>query len=453
MRVFLAILLCKVTRLILRMMHRGGTALPGKVAMKVCPQLLHVLAKDVKCVVVTGTNGKTTSSRMIEQAYSDAGYNYFSNRSGANLMSGITAEFAMHSSILGRPKCEYAVIECDEAATKQVFKLMSPQVIVVTNIFRDQLDRYGEITHTLDNIRTGILNTPQSTVCLNSDCSLTASLADDIPNKVVFYGVDVPLYSAPVEELSDAAYCIRCKAEYKYDYKTYGHLGGYYCPNCGYRRKRPDVAVVEVLEQSADSSTVIMDVFGEKEQVFINLPAGYNIYNATGSIAALVTVGFSIEAALRAVAGFTCGFGRLEKLDLGNTSLRMILVKNPAGCNQVLNFLSELKDEYILVICLNDNTADGTDVSWIWDVEFERLCSMREQVGSVFVSGIRCYDMALRLKYAGIDHVTVEKDYDLLLKNITNQPKPVYVIPTYTAMLDLRERISKNFGIKEFWEL
>ena len=330
---------------------------------------------------------------------------------------------------------------------------MSPEVIVVTNVFRDQLDRYGEITHTLDNIRTGILNTPQSTVCLNSDCSLTASLADDIPNKVVFYGVDVPLYSTPVEELSDAAYCIRCKAEYKYTYKTYGHLGGYYCPDCGYRRREPDVAVVEVLEQSADFSKVVMDMFGEKEQVFINLPAGYNIYNAAGSIAALLTAGFSTQDALNAVAAFECGFGRLEKLELGETSVRMILVKNPAGCNQVLNFLSELTEEYLLVVCLNDNTADGTDVSWIWDVEFECLCGTNKRPDEIFVSGVRCYDMALRLKYAGVDNIIVEKDYDELLRRITSQHKPVYVIPTYTAMLELRERISKTFGIKEFWEL
>ena len=181
-RTFFAVLLCKLARGLLRLLRRGGTAFPGRVALKVYPQVLGVLSRGVRVILVTGTNGKTTSSRMIEQAFADAGLNYFANRSGANLISGITAEFAMHSTLTGRPKCQFAVIECDEAASKTVLKYLKPEVIVATNVFRDQLDRYGEITHTLNNIIEGIHHTPESTLCINADCSLIASIPAQVPN-------------------------------------------------------------------------------------------------------------------------------------------------------------------------------------------------------------------------------------------------------------------------------
>lgn len=238
-RTFFAVLLCKLARGLLRLLRRGGTAFPGRVALKVYPQVLGVLSRGVRVILVTGTNGKTTSSRMIEQAFADAGLNYFANRSGANLISGITAEFAMHSTLTGRPKCQFAVIECDEAASKTVLKYLKPEVIVATNVFRDQLDRYGEITHTLNNIIEGIRHTPESVLCINADCSLIASIPAQVPNPVVRFGVNVPLGGDDLTEISDAPHCIHCKTEYVYDYRTYGHLGAFRCPKCGYHREAP----------------------------------------------------------------------------------------------------------------------------------------------------------------------------------------------------------------------
>lgn len=245
-RTFFAVLLCKLARGLLRLLRRGGTAFPGRVALKVYPQVLGVLSQGVRVILVTGTNGKTTSSRMIEQAFADAGLNYFANRSGANLISGITAEFAMHSTLIGKPKCQFAVIECDEAASKTVLKYLKPEVIVATNVFRDQLDRYGEITHTLNNILEGIRHTPESTLCINADCSLIASIPAQVPNPVVRFGVNVPLGGDDLTEISDAPHCIHCKTEYVYDYRTYGHLGAFRCPKCGYHREDPQVAVTAV---------------------------------------------------------------------------------------------------------------------------------------------------------------------------------------------------------------
>ena len=312
LRAILAILLCKFLRFVSRVLHRGGTAMPGRFALKVCPNLLSILSRDVKTVAITGTNGKTTSSRMVEQAFADAGLSYFANRSGANLISGITTEFVMNSTLGGKPKKEYAVIECDEAAARRTFGQLRPKVVMVTNLFRDQLDRYGEVTHTLENIREGLKAVPDATLCLNADCSLTSSLAGDLPNRVVWFGIEqgaAPSRAKP--EISDATHCIRCKTEYEYDYITYGHLGGFRCPKCGYRRHHADYAVTDIVEQRADGSTVVMDIMCERRVVDINLPAMYNIYNAAGAVAAVTQMGLSADDAVKALAGFKCGFGRM----------------------------------------------------------------------------------------------------------------------------------------------
>lgn len=454
-RAIIAILLCKALRLVSRLLHRGGTAMPGRFALRICPELLKLLAKDVKTVAVTGTNGKTTSSRMIEEAFSLCGMSYFANRSGANLISGITTEFVMNCSLSGRMRKEYAVIECDEAAARKVFGQLRPQVIVVTNLFRDQLDRYGEVTHTLENIREAIKGTPDALLCLNADCSLIASLALDLPNRVVYFGIDkgaVPSHSAP--EISDATHCIRCKREYEYDYISYGHLGGFRCPGCGYRRHSADYAVTDVLEQRMDGSSVVMRIKGEQRLVSVNLPAMYNIYNAAGALAAVCEMGLGLDAAVEALAGFKCGFGRMEQFSLGRGGTKMMLVKNPAGCNQVIEFLQNIKEKFVLVVCLNDRSADGTDISWIWDADFEGLSALSGRLEKVIVSGDRAADMRVRIKYAGIPdgNITVQQDYEALVQWIGGQDRPVFIMPTYTAMLELRQSVIDRCGGAEFWE-
>lgn len=453
-RVILAMLICKALRLASRILHRGGTAMPGRVALKLCPGLLGVLAENVKVVAITGTNGKTTSARMVEAAFADEGKNCFANRSGANLISGITTEFAMNSTLTGRCRREYAVIECDEAAAVRVFGQLKPRVIVVTNLFRDQLDRYGEVTHTLENIRTAVSAVPDAVLCLNADCSLTSSLALELPNRVVYFGIDKGAASShKATELSDASHCIRCKAEYEYDYISYGHLGGFRCPNCGYARHAADFAVTDIVEQGANGSTVVMSMRGEKRIVSVNLPAMYNIYNAAGAAAAIVEMGLGTDAAVKALSGFKCGFGRMEQFDLGGGT-KIMLVKNPAGCNQVVEFLQNIKEKFVLVVCLNDRSADGTDISWIWDVDFEELTALSGRLQRVIVSGDRAADMRIRIKYAGIDDAAIETqtDYAKLVEWIAGQELPVYIMPTYTAMLELREAVIRHCGGSEFWE-
>lgn len=454
LKVCISILACKLSRTLIRLLGRGGTDFPGRIALKLCPNLLGVLAKDVTTVIVTGTNGKTTTSRMIEQSWADSGISYFANKSGANLLSGVTAEFAVHASLTGKCSYTHALIEADEAAFKFIAKYVDPKAVVVTNVFRDQLDRYGEVTHTLDNIRLGIENSPHATLAVNADDSLCTSLAGQVKNPVVFFGVDTPIYAERVQELSDAPYCIHCGHEYVYDYVTYGHLGKYRCPSCGYSRPEPEISVSEVIKTDAEHSEVVFNYEGTRIPATICLPAGYNIYNACATMAAGKILGLDPAVAAKSLAAFACGFGRMEKFRIHGVDVRMILIKNPAGCNQVLNYLTQLSEPFTFVACLNDRSQDGLDVSWIWDVDFERLTAMGDQIVSIDVSGRRAEDMALRFKYAGFptSRLRVNKDYKALIENAVALGKPVYVMPTYTAMLALRSTISKEYGYKEFWE-
>jgi len=446
---------CKTSRKLLRLMGRGATNLPGKIANRICPDLLRHLAKDVHVIAVTGTNGKTTTSRMIEQILKDNGYDYFCNKSGANLLNGVTAEFADNATIGGKPKHAWALVECDEAAFKKVGEYSDPEYVVVTNVFRDQLDRYGEVSATLDNIKIGIGHSKRAVVCLNADCSLTASIAEEIDNKILFYGVNTPIYKERVHEASDAPYCIHCKHEYVYDYITYGHLGKYRCEHCGYHRPDPDVFVTKVLVTDESHSEIEIDMGdGAVTKAAIHLPGGYNIYNGISAMCLAKALGLRTEQAVDCLSNFEVGFGRMEAFQLGQATTRMILIKNPAGCNQVLNFLSNLSEQSVFVILLNDNFADGRDISWIWDVDFETLTRIEDKLDAVYVSGIRAYDMATRLKYSGIDKdkLCVIEDYGKLLDTISAQDKPVYIMPTYTAMMDLRALVSKRYGYKNFWE-
>ena len=452
-RVMLSILACKLCRRALRLLGRGGTDFPGRVALKLCPNVLGVLAKNVTTVLVTGTNGKTTTSRMIEQVLADAGISYFANKSGANLLSGVTAEFAAHSTLTGKCKYDYALIEADEAAFKAISRFVDARVVAVTNVFRDQLDRYGEVSHTLDNIRIGISHSKHAVLCLNADDSLSGSLGEGVDNQVLYYGVDTPIYKTRVAELSDAPYCLHCKHAYVYDYVTYGHLGGYRCPNCGYRRPTPQVSVAKVLVSDAQCSKVEFALDGKTVPATINLPGGYNIYNAATAMTVAQALELDPKQAAQSLGTFSCGFGRMERFDIRGASLRMILIKNPAGCNQVLNFLTDTAEPFVFVACLNDRAQDGKDVSWIWDVDFERLVAM-EQLEKIVVSGVRADDMAMRFKYAGMptDKIQVIRDYSQLVKSLIQEDKPVYIMPTYTAMLGLRGVISKEYGFKAFWE-
>ncbi len=450
MRLFLAILICKLSRAALRLLGRGGTALPGTLALKLCPDIVARLSRQLRCVVVTGTNGKTTTCRMIEKMLADAGADPMANRSGSNLERGIAADLCANAGLGGRPRKRTAVIECDEAAFKRVCGELNPEAVVVTNIFRDQLDRYGEVTHTLEGIRIGLERAPRARVCLNADDSLVASLAPDAPDRVRFYGVDVPMGGA--SEVSDAPRCIVCGAEYEYGFRTFAHLGGFSCPKCGYSRTEPDVAVVGVDALTTDGTAAALRVDGELYGANVSLPGAYNLYNAAAAVAAVTALGFGAEGAVKSLAHIESGFGRMERFELGGARITMVLVKNPAGCDRAIEYLAA-QDGAAAVFCLNDGTADGTDVSWIWDADFERLFEGGPS-RTVIVSGTRAEDMRLRLKYAGADEnaVRIVRGVAELADAVAGISGDVCIMPTYTAMLPLRAELARRVGRKEFWE-
>ena len=451
MRLFLAILLCKLSRAALRILGRGGTALPGSLALKLCPDIVARLSRGVLTVMVTGTNGKTTTCRMIEQMLLDAKIDCMANRSGSNLERGIAADLCANASLTGRPKKRTAVIECDEAAFKRVCGEINPEVVVVTNIFRDQLDRYGEVTHTLESIRIGLESAQRATVCLDADDSLVASLAPDAPDRVRFFGIDAALGQG--SEISDAPRCIVCGAEYEYDFHTFAHLGGFKCPKCGYSRTEPDVAVAGVDTLGPDGSVFEIRVDGEYYTAALSLPAAYNLYNAAAAVAAATALGVGAEGALKSLSHIESGFGRMERFELGKAKVTMVLVKNPAGCDRAIDYLAG-QNFGTAVFCLNDGQADGTDVSWIWDAGFERIFAGGKAPERLIVSGTRAEDMRLRLKYAGADEgsVTIIRDVVELTDAIAQCEGTVCVMPTYTAMLPLRAELAERVGRKEFWK-
>ena len=468
LRTVFAVAVCKASRAVLHRIGRGGTSFPGKAAMVLKKDLLTVVSQDVASIVVTGTNGKTTTAAMLESVLRCAGLETVSNRSGANLLSGVTAELAACTDWRGRAVKHYAVIECDEGALHQVVPLLRPKVIIVTNLFRDQLDRYGEVMHTLEAVRRGIEQVPEAALCLNADDSLTASLALDLPNPVAWFGIGIGVEAGDPEQnsgqdfgneessVSDARYCIRCGTEYVYSFRTFAHLGGFRCPACGYARPDPDVEITSI--DSMDYTGTRVHMRFEKRSVGmvpvnIAAPALYNIYNAAAAACSAQAAGISLQAVLKALASTSGAFGRMETFEPGGAAAQMILVKNPAGCNQALDYLCSLKKPYALILCLNDRDADGHDISWIWDVDYEKLCQHPFLQG-IYVWGIRAEDLQLRLKYAGIPESRIRhiRKKETLLMIIRGSKVPVFILPNYTAMLPLRELLQKETGKAEFWK-
>ena len=433
---------CKLTRAVLRRTGRGGTAIPGIVGLKVSKNILAAVSQGMKIVVVTGTNGKTTTCNMIEHALTSAGHDCLLNKSGANLLHGIASDLICSADWKGKARHEYAVLECDEAALKQVVPYIRPRAIVVTNLFSDQVDRYGGVQNTLKEIRTGVERSPKSVLVLNAEDPLSASLAIDVPNKVVWYGLDESVGTQGNVDLSDAGKCPRCGGDYSYDYNIYAHLGGFRCQKCGFSRQAPDVAVTSIKEKTSDGSVVHMRP-GKKapeQDVRIALPAVYNIYNAAASIAAIIALKLPAREAVDALSSARASFGRLETFDLQGNRLQMILVKNPAGCNQAFSYITGLGEDFSAVLCLNNRTGDGHDISWIETTDYEKLVR----------------DPHLKKLYAGGDcgkEILVPfSDYGTLVEKLKEELNPVFLLPNYTAMMELRDALSPETGARDFWE-
>ena len=449
----LSVASCKLTRSILRRTGRGGTALPGIVAMKISKNILSVPTRDMEIVVVTGTNGKTTTCNMIEHALIEGGHGCHRDQSGANLVHGIASDLLCDTDWLGNPKSHYAVLEVDEAALKNLVPLIHPKVIVVTNVFTDQADRFGNVENTLAEIRKGIKRSPDSILVLNAEDTQTSSLALGVPNKVIRYGLEATVGEQGNIDLTDAGKCPKCGGEYEYDYHIYAHLGGFRCPKCGYAHETPDVAVTSIDHTGTNGSTIHLRTDGHTEEVFVSLPAVYNVYNAAACVAAIKALGLPAEEAIQSLSNVRSAFGRMETFELGGNILQMILVKNPAGCNQAFTYVTSFKDDFNAVLCLNNRTGDGHDFSWIEQTDYEKLCA-DPHLKKLYVCGDRAQDLYDRLKRAGAseDRMELVTDYGKLVDKLEQENCTTFLLPNYTAMMELRAALNPKTGNKDFWE-
>ena len=372
------------------------------------------------------------------------------------------------------------VLETDEAAFAKTAGDINPTVIVVTNLFRDQLDRYGELTHTRDLIAGGTDKAANATLILNSDDSLVASLGKGRETRSLFFGSDkesmkynnenYPEKRAVLAASSDAVYCPECQKKYEYKARSFGHLGDFSCPGCGFKSPENRFrAKYDLGESPADDGYKFVLADGEEEvSTVLQIPGMHNIYNTCAAVAAVTVfeekTGKETDAFKRAInasENVKAAFGRMEKIEIGDKKLCILLVKNPVGLDRSLSFVAKAKDAGALMLLLNSNTADGKDVSWIWDVDFESRCD--ELPDRIYVSGRRWADMLLRVVYSGRDKDNSEKPIKYgdmsnaisLLEEALEQTKPgdcVYVLPNYTSMLALRGQLVKKYGLKDFWK-
>lgn len=446
-KTIISILSAKFTLFLTKTILKGGTTFPGRVALKIDKNILSKISKGYKVILVTGTNGKTTTTSMIYNIIKESRHPVITNNTGANLFPGIVTTFVDSFKFGSKVKDNYAVIEVDEANLKYITEYITPEVITVTNLFRDQLDRYGEVYTTLNKILEGIYNVPETTLVLNGDESLLGKL--DLKNPVHFYGFDKAINDNKTIEINaDAKFCKFCKTPYEYNFVTYNHLGDFYCPNCGYKRSDLMYAVTDIIDINADKSTV---KFNDLE-VSINQSGTYNIYNGLCAYSIAKELGISDSAIKKSLENQSSSFGRQETINIEGKYVKIFLVKNPAGYNQSLDTICLNKEKFAAAFLLNDNYADGQDVSWIWDVDFEKLTETN--IDEVYISGLRAYDMAVRLKTAGLNpnKFVIEEQYEALTKAIKNGScDKLYILATYTAMINYRKYLHSKGYIKNLW--
>ncbi|HHY47306.1 MAG TPA: Mur ligase family protein [Firmicutes bacterium] len=472
MRVWLAIVVGKICAFASRFLKRGGgSSLPGALARRIEPRILIRLFEKaaMTSIIITGSNGKTTTARMVAEVLNRNGLRIVWNRSGANMVNGIISALIERCDIWGSLVADVAVLEVDEANLRHVIAAVKPKLVLVTNCFRDQLDRYGEVDTTLELIRVALKDAPAgSTLLLNADDPLVAGLAPGGGCKTLFYGVEsldsAPGYAPEVDTSEyrpqDARNCPCCGAYYEYSLTTYGHLGKYRCPRCFSSRPVPDFRATNVVVQGVHGSVFTVAFEHDPEDDFIEaslgLPGLYNVYNCLAAVACCLVLDIPKKVIEEGIAKSTSAFGRMETIRIGEKNVLLALVKNPVGFNEVIQTIASDGSRKTLVVCLNDNFADGRDISWIWDVDMERLSRHPSLIHSIIASGTRAEDMALRLKYTGIgeEKIDVEPGLDRALELGLGKLAPgetLYVLPTYTAMLEIREHIRRRSHAKEFW--
>jgi UDP-N-acetylmuramyl tripeptide synthase len=434
----------------------GGTTLPGRALLRLAPDAIARLGKDLDrgTTVVSATNGKTTTAAMIAAALAADGRRPVHNRAGSNMTWGVA------TALLDQDGRE-GLFEVDEAWLPRVAEQLDPSLIVLGNLFRDQLDRYGEIEALADDwAETVAAHSGRAGLVLNADDPLIADLGrdgDERPREgVVYFGIEDASQALPeLQHAFDAKHCRRCGHPYAYERAFVGHLGHYSCPDCGARRPRPDVAATRIELHGMRGSTSTVRTPAGEVRLELPVPGLYNVYNALAATAAGLRLGVALDRIAAALAAMRSAFGRVETIEVASKPVSILLIKNPAGANEVLRTLGlEAAGEgrLDLWIGLNDRIADGRDVSWVWDADFELLAGA---VRSVVCAGTRAPEMALRLKYAGWppESIAVEPGIEVSLdRAVAAAPERLFALPTYTALLELHRLLAGRGLAKEFWQ-
>jgi len=427
----------------------GGTTVPGKVLWKVDPAAVDALAARLPdgVVAVSATNGKTTTTAMAAEILG-ADRQLAWNRAGANLLSGIA------SALVAGRGADLGLFEIDEGALPEALARTRPRVVALGNLFRDQLDRYGELEIVAERWRAAIAGLPATTaLVVNADDPLVADLSDGRVGAVRF-GLDDPRQArAGLQHAADSKYCLRCGAPYEYAAVYVGHLGDYRCPQCDHHRPELDIAVRDIELRGLRASRFRLVAPAGDTEIELALPGLYNVYNAAAAAALSLAMGASLEDVRLGLERFSAAFGRFERIPAGGKSVVLLLIKNPAGANEVVRTL-EIGVPPVLVVALNDSIADGQDVSWIWDVDFEPLL---EHVGLVIATGERAAELGLRMTYGGLsrDRLEVVPSLEEALDrglSLVEAGTELVVLPTYTAMLALRGILADRGAVQPYWE-
>ena len=442
MKIIIAVWVSKLLIFVGKLFGKKGSSTPGIYAMKICPEILKKLSKQIKkdTIVVCGTNGKTTTNNLLNTMIKSSGNTVVCNSVGANMLPGVVTAFVEKTNVFGKLNADYACIEIDEMSAVKVFEHFEPNYMVVTNLFRDQLDRYGEVEITLNYLEKAVSMCKDIKLILNADDPIVSSLGKKTDKKCYFYGVGEDV-GIKLKETKEGRFCIFCGAELKYEYFHYSQLGKFKCEKCGFERPVVNFEAKKVNLDNGIKFSVDNTVFDVKYRGF------YNIYNILAAYSAITLANVDIGNVNDVLSNYKPQIGRMEEFKIKGKQVILNLAKNPAGFNQAISTVMCDKRNKNIVIAVNDKPSDGRDISWIWDVDFEGLNN--DTVNKIFTSGIRHNELAVRFKYAEIKEVAdFEEIKEAILCGLDESCDVLYVLVNYTMLFSTQNVLKSLEGEK-----